>query len=168
MRIVPVSLWVLLLTTSAIAQTPLPAIDINAAEIQAFLKALPRDAVSDRPIRVVDVGGYKVGTYGVFRPTTATQEAILHQTKVSEIYYMLSGAATLVTGGALAKPTHETQGLSGKSVRSARIEGGVTRRVAPGDVVIIPGGTPHWWSALQGDITYLIFRPDPEGKQQIK
>jgi hypothetical protein len=161
-------LWALLLTTPTVAQTPLPAIDINAAEIQAFLKALPRDAVSDRPIRVVDVGGYKVGTYGVFRPKTAKQEAILHQTKVSEIYYMLEGAATLVTGGALAQPTHETQGFSGTSVRSTRIEGGVTRRVKPGDVVIIPGGTPHWWSALDGDIAYLIFRPDPEGKQQIK
>ena len=168
MRIVPVALSALLLTAPAIAQTPLPAIDITKTEIQAFLKTLPRDAVSDRPIRVVDVGGYKVGTYGVFRPKTATQEAILHQTKVSEIYYMLEGAATLVTGGALAQPTHDTTGLSGTSVRSARIEGGVTRRVTPGDVVIIPGGTPHWWSVLEGDIAYLIFRPDPESKQQIK
>lgn len=168
MRIVAVALWAVLLTIPAIAQTPMPAIDISAAEVQAFLRALPRDAVSDRPIRVVDVGGYKVGTYGVFRPKTATQEAILHKTKVSEIYYMLEGAATLVTGGALAQPTHDTQGFSGTSVRSARIEGGVTRRVTPGDVVIIPGGTPHWWRALEGDIAYLIFRPDPEGKQQIK
>ena len=168
MRIVPVALWALLLTTPAIAQTPLPAIDITAAEIQAFLKALPRDAVSDRPIRVVDVGGYKVGTYGVFRPKTAKQEAVLHQTKVSEIYVMLEGAGTLVTGGALAKPTHDTKGSSGTTVRSTRIEGGVTRRVTPGNVVIIPGGTPHWWSALDGDIAYLIFRPDPEGTQQIK
>ena len=168
MRIVAAALWALLLTTPAIAQTPLPAIDINAAAIQAFLKALPRDAVSDLPIRVVDVGGYKVGTYGVFRPKTATQEAILHRTKVSEIYYMLEGAATLVTGGALAQPTHETQGFSGTSVRSARIVSGVTRRVTSGDVIIIPGGTPHWWSALEGDIAYLIFRPDPEGKQPVK
>ena len=168
MRIVPVALWAALLASPAIAQTPMPALDIPAAEVQAFLKALPRDAVSDRPIRGVDVGGYKVGTYGVFRPKTATQEAILHQTRVSEIYYMLEGAATLVTGGGLAQPTHDTQGFSGTSVRSARIEGGVTRRVAPGDIVIIPGGTPHRWSALEGDIAYLIFRPDPDGKQQIK
>jgi hypothetical protein len=38
------------------AQSPLPATDVTAATIQSFVKALPRDAVSDRPIRVVDVG----------------------------------------------------------------------------------------------------------------
>ena len=47
--------------TASNRQSPMPAIDITAAEVQAFLKALPRDAVSDQPIRVVDVGGYKVG-----------------------------------------------------------------------------------------------------------
>jgi len=49
-----------------------------------------------------------------------------------------------------------------------RIEGGVTRKVVPGDVVIIPGNVPHWWSSLDGDIRYLIYRPDPEGLQPVK
>ena len=163
-----VSMLVFLVALPAAAQPPLPATDVTAADIQAFIKALPRDAVSDRPIRVVDVGGYKVGTYGVFRPKSSTQEAILHQTKVAEVYYMLSGAATLVTGGAIASPTRSAAGITGTSVRGPRIDGGVSRRVAPGDVVIIPGGTPHWWSQLEGDISYLIVRPDPEGKQALK
>jgi len=164
------TLLALMLTAAlpAAAQTPTPATDVTATDIQTFLKALPRDAVSDRPIRVVDVGGYKVGTYGVFRPKSARQEAILHRTKVTEIYFILDGSGTLVTGGTLAAPTNDTQGLTGTSVRSAKIEGGVTRHMGPGDVVIIPGGTPHWWSSLDGDLSYLIFRPDPEGKQQLK
>jgi hypothetical protein len=37
-----------------------------------------------------------------------------------------------------------------------------------GDVVIIPGRLPHWWSNLEGDITYLIIRPDPAGKLPLK
>ena len=163
-----VAVLVLLITRPAAAQSPLPATGVTAADIQAFINALPRDTVSDRPIRVVDVGGYKVGTYGVFRPKSSKQEAILHQTKVTEVYYMLTGVGTLVTGGTIVPPTQSAAGLTGTNVRGPRIEGGVSRRVAPGDVVIIPGGTPHWWSTLDGDISYLIVRPDPDGKQTLK
>jgi hypothetical protein len=137
-------LVVLLLSALPLAaQTPNPATDIPAGDVQAFIKALPRDAVSDRPIRVVDVGGYKVGVYGVYRPKTSKQDAVLHETKISEVYHMLTGTGTLVTGGTI-------------------------RRVSPGDIVVIPGRTPHWWSNLEGDISYLIVRPDPEGKQTLK
>ena len=30
--------------------------------------------------------------------------------------------------------------------------------------MIIPGHTPHWWSELETDIEYLIFRPDPDNR----
>ena len=163
-----IAMLAFLVALPAAAQPPLPATGIAAADVQAFLNALPRDAVSDRPIRVVDVGGSKVGVYGVFRPKTSKQEAIVHNTKVSEVYYMLDGAGTLVTGGTLAGPKRESPGLTGTSVRSDRLDGGVSRRMTKGDVVIIPGGTPHWWSNLEGDISYLIVRPDPEGKQTLK
>jgi mannose-6-phosphate isomerase-like protein (cupin superfamily) len=149
-------------------QAPNPATYIPAADIQAFINALPRDAITDRAIRVVDMGGHKVGVYGVYRPKTSKQEAVLHETKMSELYYMLTGAGTLVTGGTLANPTRQTAGLTGITVRGDRIEGGVTRRVSPGDIVVIPGRTPHWWSSLEGDISYLIVRSDPEGTQALK
>lgn len=72
---------------------------------------------------------------------------------MTEAYYMLDGAATLVTGGTLAAPTRETPGTSGVSVRSDRIDGGVSRKMSRGDVVVIPGGTPHWWIDLEGKQT---------------
>ncbi|MDO9317544.1 MAG: hypothetical protein Q7V56_05020 [Gammaproteobacteria bacterium] len=53
----------LLLATQAFAQSTLPAIDVTAAEIKAFIDALPKDAISDRPIRVVTVGNGKAGVY---------------------------------------------------------------------------------------------------------
>jgi hypothetical protein len=151
---------------ASVAQTPLPATDITDTDIQAFLKQLPRDVVSDKPIRIVDVGGYHVGVYGVFRPKAIKQEAILHETKVTEVYHMLDGAGTLVTGGTLVDPHREPP--ESTNVRGSRIEGGVSRRVVKGDVVVIPGRLPHWWSNLEGDITYLIIRPDPEGKLPLK
>ena len=158
---------VLLLALSTAAQTPpIPATDVTNRDIQSFINALPKDAVSDKPIRIVDVGGYHVGVYGVLRPKSVKQEANLHNTKVTEIYYILNGNATLVTGGTLPEP----KPLRGSTttMQSDRIDGGVSRTVGPGDVIIIPGKTPHWFSSQDADLRYLIFRPDPEGKSQLK
>src|SRR5262249_22621322 len=93
----------------------------------------------------------------VFRPKTAKQEAVFHETTTTEVYYMLEGAGTLVTGGTLADPVREAPTTS--TIRASRIDGGVSRRVVPGDVILIPGGTTHWWSELNADIKYLIVRP---------
>lgn len=157
-------------TSIAAAQTPPPALDVTAADIKAFIDKLPKDRVSDLPIRVAEVGGYKVGVYGVFRPKSVPGDAILHETSVTEIYYMLEGTGTLVTGGTLTaeKPVQLSPNTKRPNRRGERIEGGVTRKVVPGDVIIIPGKVPHWWSQLDSDIKYLIYRPDPEGLQPTK
>jgi mannose-6-phosphate isomerase-like protein (cupin superfamily) len=162
----------LLVPTLARAQSPAPdeppvATDVTAADIRAFLDALPRDRVSDLPIRVVDVtGDYRVGVYGVFRPQGLPGDANLHRVNTTEIYYMLSGTATLVTGGTMVDPYEPS--TSPTSLRAPSIEGGVSRRVVPGDVIVIPGHTPHWWSELESDIEYLIFRPDPDNRLQLR
>lgn len=160
----------LLLSSYASAQTPPPAVDVNAAEIKAFIDKLPKDRVSDQPIRVAEVGGYKVGVYGVFRPKAVPGDAIRHETSVTEIYYMLEGTATLVTGGKLVdeRLTGVSPNTGKPNFGGSRIDGGVSRRVVPGDVIIIPGNLPHWWSSLDSDIRYLIYRPDPQGLQPVK
>src|SRR5687767_6414331 len=108
MRAVIVVSMVALVAVSAMAQQPpLPATDVPSAQIQAFIDKLPKDAISDLPIRVVDVGGYRVGVYGVFRPKSVRQDAILHEVRTTEVYYMLEGAGTLVTGGRLVDERRE-------------------------------------------------------------
>jgi uncharacterized RmlC-like cupin family protein len=37
-----------------------------------------------------------------------------------------------------------------------------------GDIVITPGGVPHSWRSLEGDITYLIIRADPNNQITLK
>jgi len=166
MNYVIVALLTILLSTPLLAQDAPQATDVTSADIQKFINALPRDRVSDRPIRVVEVtGDYRVGVYGVFRPQDFPGDANLHEVNTTEIYYMVEGVATLVTGGTLTEP-HPAP--SGTSLRGSGIDGGVSRRITKGDVVIIPGHTPHWWSNLETDIEYLIFRPDPDNRLSLK
>ena len=170
MRKMIVGIFVLLAATSAKAQAPMAATDITAADVQAFIKGAPQDRNSDRPIRVVDVGGYRVGLFGVFRPKDAPITATVHQTTASETYIMLDGAGVLVTGGKLREPAKPRQSTLGDwtDLGSTGIEGGVSRRLSKGDVVIIPGGVPHGWASVEGDVTYLIVRSDPDKKIALK
>ena len=170
MRNIIIGIFVLLIASSAKAQTPMAATDVTAAQVQAFIKDAPRDRNSDRPIRVIDTGSYRVGVFGVFRPKDAPITATVHQTNVTETYYMLEGAGVLVTGGTLRTPAKPRQSTLGDwtDLGSDGIEGGVSRRLSKGDVVIIPGGVPHGWASVEGDVTYLIVRSDPDKKIPLK
>ncbi|MEX0965587.1 MAG: hypothetical protein WDZ52_16285 [Pseudohongiellaceae bacterium] len=170
MKVIFLTLLAVLFGSFVVAQTPPPATeqvatDISGAEIQAFIDALPRDRVSDRPIRVVETtGDMRIGVYGVYRPDGVTGDVNVHLVDTTEIYYMLKGAATLVTGGTLVEPYEANPSW----LRAKSIEGGVSRRVVAGDVVIIPGHTAHFWSELEGEIEYLIFRPDPDNRLELQ
>ncbi len=139
---------------------------LTASEIDEFIEALPRDTVSDSKIRVVEVVDENgVGLYGVYRPKEILGKANLHQIATTETYYILKGHGTLVTGGeiidgAFASPTSIT-------IKGTAIKGGVSRRVGPGDVIIIPGYTAHWWSKLDEDLSYISFRTGPHKKIEI-
>jgi mannose-6-phosphate isomerase-like protein (cupin superfamily) len=170
MRNIILGILVLLIASSAKAQAPKAATDITAADVQAFIKGAPQDRNSDRPIRVVDAGGHNVGVFGVFRPKNAPITATVHQTNAAETYIMLDGAGVLVTGGTLKAPATPRQSTLGNwtDLGSNGIEGGVSRRLSKGDVVVIPGGVPHGWASVEGDVTYLIVRSDPEKKIALK
>jgi mannose-6-phosphate isomerase-like protein (cupin superfamily) len=66
----------------------------------------------------------------------------------TELHYIVEGAGTVVTGGTIDRG----QGTE------VTIRGGETRRVAKGDVIVIPANSPHWYSAVDGEITYLEVR----------
>lgn len=155
------------MVSSAAAQEPLPATDVTAAQMQAFLDALPRNEINDLPVRTVDVGGHRLGVYGVFRPKDQPGDAIAHETRTSEVYYILEGGGTLVTGGTIVNPKPVPANRS-PGPRGEKIDGGATRHVAKGDLIIIPGRTPHWWSSLDGDIRYMIIRSDPDSRMRLK
>lgn len=71
----------------------------------------------------------------------------------AEIEYaiVLEGAGTLVSGGTLTAPVTRREGL----VEGEQIEGGTSRTLGPGDVMLIPAGVPHWFG-ITGDHLVLL------------
>jgi mannose-6-phosphate isomerase-like protein (cupin superfamily) len=131
------------------------------------LNGAPNAAVNPEPnIRVVDAGGYNLAVGVIHRPETPPGVAAVHF-KVSEIYHVTDGAATLVTGGAMVNAKMRPADAlavrleDGPGASGTAIEGGVSRRIKAGDVVVIPAGVPHWFSRIEGSITYVVVRVDP-------
>jgi len=157
---------VLLLAQAGTTKT-LPATDVKAADIQATVKEEIAKNVTDIPIRTVDAGGHNVGIAVVHRGKGTNLTGMASHDKVSEVYYVVEGSGTFVTGGALVSPqkrdnsSDTVKQLSGPGFAGTGIRGGVSRRVAKSDMVVIPAGTPHGFTDVQETITYTIVRIDP-------
>ncbi len=81
------------------------------------------------------------------------QGAIAHAVG-SEIHSIIEGSGTLVTGGTIVRAAGAARG-------AGTIDGGVSRHVSKGDVILVPPGTPHWYQSIDGQqITYLETRFD--------
>ena len=72
----------------------------------------------------------------------------------TDIIYVLQGNATFVTGGkAVAAKEVEPNEL-----RGSQIEGGTTRRLSKGQVIIVPNNTPHWFKDVDGEFLYYTIK----------
>jgi len=69
----------------------------------------------------------------------------------AEYVIVIAGNGTMVSGGRLVDPVTSNPTL----VEGSRIEGGTTRPLHPGDVFLIPAGTPHWFG-ISGDRLVLL------------
>ena len=78
--------------------------------------------------------------------------ASVHE-KEAEVFYVIDGTATMVTGGKLIneKRTNPAN-LSGTG-----IENGESRTVAKGDFIIVPENTPHWFSKIDGVLVLMTL-----------
>jgi mannose-6-phosphate isomerase-like protein (cupin superfamily) len=156
---------VLALTTAAAAaaQAPaaqVPAVFISPAEIAQLLESgIVKNAV-DQPIKSAAVNGGTT-TVAMLHRDRAEAGALIHE-RATETYYILTGSGTMTTGGTLGtpKPSDLTRLGAGPSLTGTR-EGGDSRKVGPGDIVIVPAGTVHSFSQLDSPISYLVFRFDP-------
>jgi glc operon protein GlcG len=136
-----------------------PATYKAAAALMATLakNAAKNPAQADSPIANDD--HYRINIVRRDAPGVAMAHAT-GPAKGTEVHYIIDGAATVVTGGKLMRPAGATKGAG-----SATIEGGETRRVSKGDVLVIPAGTNHWYKEVEGSITYLEVRFDVDAKK---
>lgn len=174
------TLLVLLSTArSAQAQTQPPglhlprgaATDVSSAEIKASMQKSASAAVSDQQLRVVSINGaYNIGVGIVHRAKTDARNSGggIEHSQITEVYHIIEGSGTLVTGGTIENPRESPPDsdvvklLVGPSTGGGVIQHGVSRKVGPGDVVIIPPNTAHWFSEITSDqIAYLVVRVDP-------
>jgi len=126
--------------------------------------------VSDIVMRHIDVGEQNMGVSVVQRSKvefTGTETGIAH-VNLDEIYYIVTGEGTMVTGGEFIEKQTSTSSLLGPMERG-EIRNGVLQKVKPGDIAIIPKGMPHGWHEITtASISYIIFRGDPDEVMQIK
>ncbi len=72
----------------------------------------------------------------------------------TDIFYVLEGSATVITGGTIVSPREE----SSSEIRGTAIEGGTENRLEKGDVLTIPNGVPHWFKAVKTPFRYYVIK----------
>ncbi len=140
---------VFIVAASTAAANP-PKVSYAAAnQIKASIRKVPEARPGISFIDYADTPNYSAT---VIR-RTAPDKAEVHQA-VTDIWYVISGSGTLVTGGSLTEPVQtEPDELRGKA-----ISGGEERHVGKGDIVTIPTAIPHWLSRIDGEIIYLVVK----------
>jgi mannose-6-phosphate isomerase-like protein (cupin superfamily) len=143
-----------------------PTVEITHDQIASLLSTFPK---TGEQIKVVDVGKYNVAVSLQRRTAVklgAPVNSISHS-KVTEIYYIVSGGGTMVVDGAVpnAKPMDPLSDVvtkaAGPSMTGVMV-GGLSRRVTSGDVIVVPPNTPHGWSQIDDQVSYLMFRTDAD------
>ena len=135
---------------------------VTADEIAATLKTSIANNTVDAPIKLAEIPGGHKASVALLRRTKAETSALIHD-YVTEIYQIVEGSGTLVSGGTLMDPkendlTRVNAGMSHTGMH----HGGESRKVKPKDVIIVPAGMAHRFSELDGPIVYLVYRFEPK------
>jgi mannose-6-phosphate isomerase-like protein (cupin superfamily) len=74
--------------------------------------------------------------------------------KDTDIFYIVYGTATFITGGTANEVKEKSPGEFG----AKEISGGQVRHLAKGDVVVIPNGVPHWFTETSTPFLYFVVK----------
>ena len=142
---------VLALALPALAQTP-AAPDMktyaSSADVQALIanarKIHKAEPTLSQPI--LSLAPYRAA----LEYRTAVGPAAVHE-KEAEFFYVIDGSGVLVTGGKLKDEKRQNPANLG----GTGIDGGQSRAVAKGDFIVVPEGTPHWFSDIKGELILM-------------
>jgi mannose-6-phosphate isomerase-like protein (cupin superfamily) len=150
MKIVAAAAAALLLTVPAFAQQTATqdtttGLYMSAGDVAAAVGKLPKNPLAAVP--VFKIGPFNVNVEHRLGAPSPAQAASVHD-KDAELFYMIEGTATLVTGGKLVEGTKDGDNWRGKA-----IEGGKAQKMSKGDFMLVPAGVPHWFTNIDGNIT---------------
>lgn len=123
---------------SSPAAPPITYFDSEAVKA-AFAKGQP----------LLEVEGYKV--HASHREEAGMAEV---HTLDTDIIYVLEGTATFVTGGEVV----DGKTAAPSEIRGASIRNGESRRLKPGDVIVVPNGVPHWFKEVSKPFNYYVVK----------
>jgi len=83
----------------------------------------------------------------------ASGEVEIHE-KDTDVFYITEGAATFVTGGTAANQHTVSPG----EIRAPQITGGEVHHLKKGDVIVVPNGVPHQFTAVDGTFLYFVVK----------
>ena len=86
---------------------------------------------------------------------TAPGEVEYHD-RVTDVMHVVRGTATVVTGGSMLEPRTVAPG----ELRARAIEGGTANELAEGDVLVVPAGVPHHFTAVSDPFLYFVTKVD--------
>ena len=158
MQLVKFAFALALLAAFAAAQPPAMKTFASSADVAAMIAKAKAERKPDQPLfaqPILQLAPYTAS----LEYRGAVGPAAVHETE-AEMFYVIEGSATLVTGGKLVNEKRTNpQNLTGTA-----IEGGSARPVAKGDFIIVPEKTPHWFSTINGTIVLMSFHaPRPVG-----
>lgn len=114
-----------------------------------YIEAPRVDQVFEKGGVLLNAGGYQV--HASRRDAPGKVEV---HTLDTDVIHVLAGSATFVTGGKLIG----AENAAANEMRGSAIEGGTSRVIRPGDVIVVPNGTPHWFQKIDGPLKYFVVK----------
>jgi mannose-6-phosphate isomerase-like protein (cupin superfamily) len=152
MRAFVISFALVFTATLAVAQQPAAQAMktfSSSADITAMMAKAKAERKQDQPLVTQPI--LRLAPYNAnLEYRAAVGPAAVHE-KEAEMFYVIDGSATLVTGGKLTKESR----TNAENLTGTGIEGGTPQQVSKGDFVIVPENTPHWFSTINGSITLM-------------
>lgn len=153
-----------------------PGTFIPVDELNAYTKKAIEEKHIDQQVRDIDIGKARVGIGMVYRGKldAPNPDSVAEHDQISEVYHIISGSGTLVLGPDITNrqrrpATQKTVvEFNGPGNNGTEILNGISRDLKPGDVVVIPAGTGHWFTKIDDHINYLMIRFDPDKVTPLK